>query len=118
MAESKKDTAKISPTPTDRWILLVEARIETDRLQDWFAWYEAHVPEILECEGWYAGGRFVEEEDDGTSVFWTVYEISGPAAFETEEFERVTGWREWAPHVRSRRHMLMPIGSWYRGGAA
>jgi hypothetical protein len=63
-------------------------------------WYETvHIPDLLACPGWRSARRYVAL--DGGPKYVAVYEIDGLWVYETPEFERVKGFKEFEPHVRN-----------------
>jgi hypothetical protein len=72
-------------------------------------WYETvHIPDLLGCPGWLSARRYVAM--DGGPKYVAVYEIDGFWVYETPEFERVKGFKEFEPHVRNfMRLQLRPI---------
>jgi hypothetical protein len=73
-------------------------------------WYDnVHIPALLGCPGWLSARRYVAL--DGGPKYAAVYEIAGLWAFDTPEFARVKGFREFEPHVRNfLRLQLQPLG--------
>ena len=73
-------------------------------------WYDqVHVPEILACPGWLKASRYLCVE--GGPKYAAVYEIDGPQAYETPEFNAVKGFGPFTEDVSNfRRICLTPIG--------
>jgi hypothetical protein len=72
-------------------------------------WYDTvHLPALLACPGWLSARRYVAL--DGGPKYAAVYEIAGPWVYETPEFQRAKGFREFEPHIRNFvRLQLQPI---------
>lgn len=72
-------------------------------------WYdEVHVPDLLACPGWLSARRFTAL--DGGPKYVAVYEIAGLWVYDTPEFQRVKGFREFEPFVRNFvRLQLQPV---------
>jgi len=43
-------------------------------------------------------------------VYTTIYELDGPDATATPEFQAMRGWYQFAPHVRSRTQTIVAVG--------
>jgi hypothetical protein len=43
-------------------------------------------------------------------IYTTIYEIDSPGATTTPEFQAMRGWYQFAPHVRSRTQVIVPVG--------
>jgi len=72
-------------------------------------WYDhVHVPDLLGCPGWLSARRYVAL--DGGPKYVAVYEIAGLWVYDTPEFHRVKGFREFEPHVLNFvRLQLQPL---------
>jgi hypothetical protein len=44
-------------------------------------------------------------------IYTTIYELDSPDAIATPEFRAMRGWYEFAPHVRSRTQVIVPVQS-------
>jgi hypothetical protein len=42
-------------------------------------------------------------------IYTTIYELESPDAIATPEFRAMRGWYEFAPHVRSRTQVIVPV---------
>ena len=42
-------------------------------------------------------------------IYTTIYELDSPAAIATSEFRAMRGWYQFAPHVRSRTQVIVPV---------
>ena len=42
-------------------------------------------------------------------VYTTIYELESPDAIATPEFRAMRGWYQFAPHVRSRTQVIVPV---------
>lgn len=102
-------------------LLIVTAEVDPGIETDWNRWYdEVHLPAALACPGVRRGRRYVSagpivETDRGERrretrrVYTTVYELDGPQAVETPEFQAMRGWYQYAPHVRSRTQVVQTL---------
>jgi hypothetical protein len=95
----------------------VDAAIEAD----WNRWYdEVHLPDALACPGVLRGRRY-RSAGDGTEIargegrslsqrtYVTVYELSGPEALRTPEFQAMRGWHQFTPGVTSRSQVFLAL---------
>ncbi|HVX99111.1 MAG TPA: hypothetical protein VHA55_04900 [Pseudorhodoplanes sp.] len=88
---------------------IVRVDIEAAHEDAFNRWYDdVHIPDLLSCPGWLSARRFVAL--DGGPKYVAVYEIAGLWVYETPEFQRVKGFREFEPYVRNfMRLQLSPI---------
>ena len=42
-------------------------------------------------------------------IYTTIYELDSPDAVATPEFRAMRGWYQYAPHVRSRTQVIVPV---------
>jgi hypothetical protein len=42
-------------------------------------------------------------------IYTTIYELDSPDAIATPEFRAMRGWYQFAPHVRSRTQVIVPV---------
>jgi len=101
-------------------LLIVTAEVDPAVEADWNRWYDrVHLPDALRCPGVRRGRRYVStgaisESAGGTTekvakrIYTTVYELDGPDATATPEFQAMRGWYQFAPHVRSRTQTIVP----------
>ena len=79
-----------------------------------------HLPDALKCPGVQRGRRYVssgeitERAADKTEqmarrIYTTIYELDSPDAITTTEFCAMRGWYQFAPHVRSRTQVIVPV---------
>jgi hypothetical protein len=97
-----------------RCLLIVTAEVDPAIEAEWSRWYDdVHLPDALACPGVLAGRRYVTAGDVSESVrgerraaprkiYTTVYELAGPAAVRSKEFQAMRGWYQFSPHVVSR----------------
>ena len=102
-------------------LLIVTAEVDPEVDADWNRWYdEVHLPAALACPGVLRGRRYVsagpivetargERSRDPRRMYTTVYELDGPEAVETPEFQAMRGWDRYAPHVRSRTQVVQTL---------
>jgi hypothetical protein len=95
----------------------VDAAIETE----WNRWYDTvHLPDALKCPGVKRGRRYVSSGEISESlagkteriakrIYTTIYELDSPAAVTTPEFRAMRGWYQFAPQVRSRTQVIVPV---------
>jgi len=74
-------------------------------------WYDnVHIPDLLACPGWLSARRFMAL--GGGPKYAAVYEIAGLWVYDTEQFHKVGGFREFEPYVRNFvRLQLQPIAA-------
>jgi hypothetical protein len=104
-----------------RCLLLVTAEVDAEVEADWNHWYDTvHLPDALACPGVLRGRRYAQsgfatQSDRGTSsqattrVYTTVYELAGPEAVTTPEFQKMRGWYQFAPHVRATTRVVAAV---------
>ena len=84
-----------------RELLIVNATIDPSVEEDWNRWYdEQHLPEIVACPGFRSGQRYVAQQADGVRVYVCIYEIDGPEALESVEFQSRRGWGPFVDRVK------------------
>jgi hypothetical protein len=100
------------------FLLIVTAEVDASVEAEWNHWYDTvHLPDALKCPGVISGRRYRSRGDVGTSgrgtrttsadpVYTTIYEITGPDAVKTPEFQAMRGWYQFTPHVRSRTQVV------------
>lgn len=73
-------------------------------------WYDdVHIPDILACPGWISAERRLCLE--GGPKYAAIYQITGPEAYDTEEFHAIKGFGPFEAHVSNfRRLRLGPLG--------
>jgi hypothetical protein len=83
--------------------------------EEWNRWYdEVHVPEMVDCPGWVSGERYVTEDESGKRHYISLYELEGPEALKSEEFEARRGWREYTPHVKHTSRLYRRVSSLHK----
>lgn len=104
-----------------RCLLIVTAEVASEVEADWNHWYDTvHLPDALGCPGVLSGRRYVQsgetsQSDRGTSsrsatkVYTTVYELAGPEAVATPEFQKMRGWYQFAPHIRATTRVVVAL---------
>lgn len=102
-------------------LLIVTAEVDPAVEAEWNRWYDTvHLPDALKCPGVRCGRRYVSsgaisETVDGRTertarrIYTTIYELDGPHATTTPEFQAMRGWYQFAPHVRSRTQTIVPV---------
>ena len=102
-------------------LLVVTAEVDAAVEAEWNRWYDTvHLPDALKCPGVRRGRRYVSsgqisETAGGETVkttkriYTTIYELDGPEATATPEFQAMRGWYRFAPHVRSRTQTIVPV---------
>jgi antibiotic biosynthesis monooxygenase (ABM) superfamily enzyme len=89
------------------WLYVVNSKIRPDAEEAWNEWYSnVHLPEILECPGFFSAARYVTDEPDGRRSYIAVYEVAGPEVLETVEFAAARGWYEFADAVEFRARVF------------
>ena len=104
-------------------LLIVTAEVDTAIETEWNRWYDTvHLPDALRCPGFRRGRRYLSsgEISESTSgkvertaprIYTTIYELDSPAAVTTPEFHAMRGWHQFAPHVRSRTQVIVPVAT-------
>jgi len=99
--------------------LVVTAEIDASVEDDWNKWYdEVHLPEALACPGVIAGRRYLaanpasltEHGAKSTAVtrtYLTLYELDGPEALDTPEFQNMRGRYHFAEHIKARTQVFV-----------
>ncbi len=99
-------------------LLIVTAEIDPAVESDWNQWYdEIHLPDALACPGVISGRRYcsigkASVIDHGskitasTTVYTTIYELTGPEALATREFKAMRGWDRFTDHIKSRTQVF------------
>jgi hypothetical protein len=102
-------------------LLIVTAEVDAAHEAEWNRWYDTvHFPDVLRCPGVRRGRRYVSsgeisESSAGTTertarrIYTTIYELDSPDAIATAEFRAMRGWHQFAPHVRSRTQVVVPV---------
>jgi hypothetical protein len=107
--------------PLPKCLLLVTVEVDARVEVDWNRWYdEIHLPAALACPGVLRGRRYasvgeIAESDRGQRerharrVYTTIYELEGPWAVDTPQFQAMRGWYEFASDVRSRTQVVQSL---------
>jgi hypothetical protein len=102
-------------------LLIVTAEIDPSVEAEWNRWYDTvHLPDALRCPGVRCGRRYVssgavsetvsgQTERTARRIYTTIYELDSPAAITTPEFQAMRGWYQFAPHIRSRTQVIVPV---------
>jgi len=102
-------------------LLIVTAEVDTAIEAEWNRWYDTvHLPDALRCPGVRRGRRYVSSGEISESaagkterttrrIYTTIYELDSPDAIATPEFRAMRGWYQFAPHVRSRTQVIVPV---------
>jgi hypothetical protein len=108
-------------TEFPKCLLIVTAEIDPAVEAEWNRWYDAvHLPDALRCPGVRRGRRYVstgqisettagKSERSEKRIYTTIYELDGPEATTTPEFQAMRGWYQFAPHIRSRTQTIVPV---------
>ena len=59
--------------------------------------------------GRHFGDSGRQTERTARRVYTTIYELASPDAIATPEFRAMRGWYQFAPHVRSRTQVIVPV---------
>jgi hypothetical protein len=104
-------------------LLIVTAEVDEAVEAEWNRWYDTvHLPDALRCPGVRRGRRYVsagtisetvggKTEKVARRIYTTVYELDGPEATATPEFQAMRGWYQFAPHIRSRTQTIVPVSN-------
>src|SRR4030095_12921391 len=102
-------------------LLIVIAEVDAAIEGEWNRWYDTvHLPDALRCPGVRRGRRYVSSgeisetaagktERTARRIYTTIYELDSPDAVATPEFRAMRGWYQFAPHVRSRTQVIVPV---------
>ena len=102
-------------------LLIVTAEVDATVEADWNRWYDTvHLPDALKCPGVLRGRRYVatgeitesaagKTERVARRIYTTIYELDSPDAITTAEFRTMRGWYQFAPYVRSRTQVIVPV---------
>ena len=102
-------------------LLIVTAEVDAAVEAEWTRWYDTvHLPDALRCPGVRRGRRYISSgeisetlagtaERTSRRIYTTIYELDSPDAIATPEFRAMSGWYEFAPHVRSRTQVIVPV---------
>lgn len=102
-------------------LLVVTVEVDHEVEVEWNRWYDTvHLPDALRCPGVLRGRRYVSSgevsetasgrtERSARRIYTTIYELDGPGATTTPEFQAMRGWGRFAPHVRSRTQTIVPV---------
>jgi hypothetical protein len=82
------------------YVFIVDAEVDAEVEAAWNHWYNAvHLPEITACPGFRQSARYVSERD-GIRHYVALYDVDGPNALDSPEFQNRRGWREFSGRVR------------------
>jgi hypothetical protein len=102
-------------------LLIVAAEVDPAVEAEWNRWYDTvHLPDALRCPGVRSGRRYVSSGDISETangrtervarrIYTTIYELDGPEATSTPEFQAMRGWYQFSLHVRSRTQTIVPV---------
>jgi len=102
-------------------LLIVTAEVDTAVEAEWNRWYDmVHLPDALKCPGIQRGRRYVATGEIAESaagkteltarrIYTTIYELASAEAVTTPEFRAMRGWYQFAPYVRSRTQVIVPV---------
>ena len=102
-------------------LLIVIAEVDAAIEGEWNRWYDTvHLPDALRCPGVRCGRRYVSSgemsetaagktERTARRIYTTIYELDSPDAIATPEFRAMRCWYQFAPHVRSRTQVIVPV---------
>jgi hypothetical protein len=102
-------------------LLIVTVEVDAAIEAEWNRWYDTvHLPDALRCPGVRRGRRYVSSGEISESlagkteraarrIYTTIYELASPDAIATPEFRAMRGWYHFAPHVRSRTQVIVPV---------
>jgi hypothetical protein len=102
-------------------LLIVTVEVDTAIEAEWHRWYDTvHLPDAVRCPGVRRGRRYVstgeisenaagKTERTTRRIYTTIYELDSPDAVATPEFHAMRGWYQFAPYVRSRTQVVVPV---------
>jgi antibiotic biosynthesis monooxygenase (ABM) superfamily enzyme len=83
-------------------ILVVTAEVDPEKEEAWNEWYnKKHLPDILECPGWYEARRYRRIAGDGGTQYIAIYVVENERIFESELFKQRAGWGEFEGFVKN-----------------
>ena len=102
-------------------LLIVTAEVDAAVEAEWNRWYDTvHLLDALRCPGVRRGRRYISSGEISESaanktermaqrIYTTIYELDSPDATTTTEFRAMRGWHQFAPYVRSRTQVIVPV---------
>jgi hypothetical protein len=102
-------------------LMIVTAEIDAEVEADWNKWYdEVHLPDALACPGVLSGRRYAsigdvssidrgERTTSAAKIYTTVYELAGPEALETPEFNAMRGWYDFSGRIRASTRVIRAL---------
>ena len=102
-------------------LLIVTVEVDATVEAEWNRWYDTvHLPDALKCPGVQRGRRYVSSGEISESsvgktermarrIYTTIYELDSPDVITTPEFRAMRGWYQFAPNVRSRTQVIVPV---------
>ena len=86
------------------YLHIVRVDVDPEVEDEFNRWYDTvHIPALLACPGWLSARRYVVL--DGGPKYLAAYEVAGPWAYETPEFQRAKGFGKFEAHVRNFSRM-------------
>ncbi len=94
-----------------QYVFAVDAAVDPTVEAAWNRWYnETHLPEITACPGFRQSARYVSEQG-GVRHYIAIYELDGPEALRSAEFNQRRGWREFVGHVKSTSRLYSRVAA-------
>jgi hypothetical protein len=91
-------------------LLIVTVEVDAAIEAEWNRWYDTvHLPDALRCPGVRRGRRYVSSGEISESLAGKTERAAKRIA--TPEFRAMRGWYHFAPHVRSRTQVIVPVSS-------
>jgi len=83
-------------------ILLALMDVDPSHEDEFNRWYdEEHLPERMACPGFLSGRRYISVE--GAPKYLAIYELEGPEALQSEEYQRVKTSSPWRDKTQAYR---------------
>jgi hypothetical protein len=99
-----------------RYLYLVRSELaDAASAEGWHDWYDnVHLPKLLSVPGFNSATRFQER---GTpNRFLAAYGIESPAVFDEPRYKEITGWGDWANHLKEWRRAICEVVTDLPGG--
>ena len=93
-----------------KYILQVMVSVDQAVEDEWNEWYNnVHIPDLLECPGWYSARRYESVAGASVPKYATLYEVEDEAVVESDLFQQRRGWSKFENHVRASHSFYKQI---------
>lgn len=91
---------------TDHQTHIVFVDVDPEHEEAFNDWYDTvHLPDILACPGWLDARREICLE--GGPKYVAIYTITGPEAYETQEYHAIKGFGPFTDKIRNFRRVRL-----------